>query len=51
MVEKMIVMFEEEVAVIKNNHRRKWEKVESPEETDGLPPPPRHWLNQPAPEA
>jgi hypothetical protein len=33
-VEKMIVMFEEEVAVIKNNHRRKWEKVESPEEPD-----------------
>ena len=34
MVEKMIVMFEAEVAVIKNNHRRKWDKVESPEESD-----------------
>jgi hypothetical protein len=43
-VEKMIVM-SEEIAMIKNNHRRKWEKVESPEEPDWLPPPPRRWLN------
>ena len=45
MLGKMIVMFEEEVAVIKNDHRRKWKKVESPEEPDWLPPPPRHWLD------
>jgi hypothetical protein len=43
-VEKMIVI-SEEVAMIKNNYRRKWEKVESREEPDWLPPPPRRWLN------
>jgi hypothetical protein len=42
---EMMIVVSKELAIVENNHRRKWDKVKPPEEPDRLPPPPRHWLD------
>ena len=42
---EMMIVVRKELAMVENNHRRKWDKVKPGEEPDGLPPPPRCWLN------
>ena len=42
---EMMIVVSKELAMVENNHRRKWDKVKPREESDWLPPPPGHWLD------
>ena len=39
---EMMIVVSKELAMVENNHRRKWDKVKPREESDWLPPPPVH---------